>query len=321
MPASRRARSLATGGGLGGRGESIGEILAAIPAFNEGKTIGSVVLEARQHVDEVAVIDDGSTDNTAWIAERAGATVIRHSVNRGYGAAIRSCFDYARINGTKVLVILDGDGQHNPSAIPHVARPVIQGHADIAIGSRFLSQQDKRTVPLYRRFGIRALTHLTNLGMRRLSKVEDAQSGFRAYSRRAVDVLDPLEAGMGASAEILWDANKAGLSVKEVPIRANYSVDGSSEGPVRHAMGVVVSMLRYVETEHALAAFGLPGLLLTLLGLALGLDVVNRYYASPTNSLAIGDALLTILALIGGMMFMFTSLILHAVINANRRTL
>src|SRR3989442_10556053 len=101
----------------------MGEILAAIPAHNEAKTIGSVVISAMQYVDEVAVIDDGSTDGTASIAERAGATVIRHDGNQGYGAAIRSCFEYARTNGTQVLVILDGDGQLRHEAIARTVQP------------------------------------------------------------------------------------------------------------------------------------------------------------------------------------------------------
>src|SRR2546426_980236 len=234
----------------------MGEILAAIPAHNEAKTIGSVVLSAMQYVDEVAVIDDGSTDGTAWIAERAGATVIRHDGNQGYGAAIRSCFDYARTNGTQVLVILDGDGQHRPEAIPRVVKPVRDGRADISIGSRFLKPESLSKVPRYRRFGIRVLTKLTNSGSRLRARVKDGQSGFRAYSRRAVDALDPRERAMGASAEILWDADRRGLRIVEVPIQVDYDVDGSSQGAVRHGLSVVGSMVRYLETERPVTVFG-----------------------------------------------------------------
>lgn len=295
------------------------KIIAGIPAFDEEKTIGSMVLAARRYVDEVVVVDDGSNDRTAWIAEQAGAYVVRHDVNRGYGAAVRSCFRHARNNGTELLVILDGDGQHHPDAIPQVIEPILQGRADVSIGSRFLRPTSLAKVPRYRRFGIKVLTKLTNLGSRNNRHVVDGQSGFRAYSRRAVDTIDPLEENMGASAEILWEADKWGLKVVEVPIEVDYDIGGSTQGPIRHALGVIGSMVRYVETEHPLLTMGLPGALFIIFGMALGLDVVERYYASPTHSLAVGLAMLTILFTIVGSMLGLGGIILHAVMNANKR--
>ena len=143
---------------------------------------------------------------------------------------------------------------------------------------------------------------------------------FRAYSRRAVDALHVRETGMGASAEILWEADKHGLRVREVPVQVDYDGEGSTEGAVRHALGVVRSMIRYVETEHPIGVFGVPGATLFTIGIALGLDVTSRYYASgPARDLAIGDAILTLLLIVMGMLLGFTGLILHAVIAANRR--
>jgi glycosyltransferase involved in cell wall biosynthesis len=293
---------------------------AAIPAFNEEKTIGSLVLSTRAYVDEVVVIDDGSTDRTAHIAEQAGARVLRHGSNRGYGAAIRSCFDYARNNGTKVLVILDGDGQHDPEAIPRVVEPVLCGDADVSIGSRFLHAKSRGRVPRYRRFGIKALTTLSNLGTRN-RPVTDGQSGFRAYSRKAVNLLDPQEADMGAGAEILWDANRRGLRVTEVPIDVDYGFKEPSKGAVRHALRVIGSMVRYIETEHALAMFTLPGVVLFIAGVILGFNVLDRYYSMPIaeRALPVGLALVTLLLVLLGVLLSFTGLILHAVINANKR--
>jgi glycosyltransferase involved in cell wall biosynthesis len=298
----------------------LGTVVAGIPAYNEEKTIGSLVIEARRHADIVAVVDDGSTDKTAWIAEQAGATVIRHGANRGYGAALGTCFEFARANGTSALVIMDGDGQHRPEAIPRLLEPILNGSADITVGSRFLDRQALAKIPRYRRFGIGVLTKITNVMTDKDRRVTDAQCGFRAYSRRAVDTIVPKEKGMGASAEILWEADKSHLRVVEVPVEVDYDLDGSTEGPIRHAWGVLSSMVRYVETEHSLAAFGIPGAILIALGILLGIDVINRYYASPPpRELAVGLGLVTLLLMILGMLMAFTGLILHAVINANRR--
>ena len=99
-------------------------IIAAIPAYNEEKTIAKVVVRAMEHVDEVVVIDDGSTDDTAIIAEHLGARVVRHDGNLGYGAAIRSCFSVARDLNSDALVILDADGQHSADDIPKLLTPI-----------------------------------------------------------------------------------------------------------------------------------------------------------------------------------------------------
>ncbi len=263
------------------------------------------------------VADDGSTDKTALIAERAGAKVLRHETNQGYGAAIRTCLEYARNNGTDVLVILDGDGQHRPESIPAVVDPVARGVADICIGSRFLDLRTSSKVPSYRRFGIRLLTSLTNLRTRRNGHLRDAQSGFRAFSRAAIETIDPRENAMGASVEMLWDADKHGLRIAEVPVEVDYEHKASSQGPLQHGVSVIGSMIRYVETEHALLFFGVPGLVLILVGLGLGASAIDTFYR--TSRFPMGPALVTMLILVLGLLFSFTALILHAVINATRR--
>ena len=95
-----------------------GAITAILPAFNEEVSIGSLVLHCRQHADCVIVVDDGSKDHTAEIAEMAGAKIIRHPANKGKGAALKTGFELAAQNGTKVIVTLDSDGQHDPEEIP-----------------------------------------------------------------------------------------------------------------------------------------------------------------------------------------------------------
>jgi len=292
-------------------------VVAAIPAFNEEKTIGSIVLLARRYVNQVLVVDDGSTDHTALVAERAGAVVVSHGTNRGYGSALRSCFSYARLHDVDVLVILDGDGQHRPQFIPTVIGPIKQGDTDVSIGSRFLAKKSEEMIPRHRRVGIKILTLLSNLGSKTGSRVRDGQSGFRAFSRAAINALDPVEKEMGASAELLWEANRKGLTIKEVSIEVDYLVGGSTKGALHHGLEVMGSMIRYVETEHALLFFGVPGLVLFLVGLVTGLRVIEVY--DRTSELAIGTALIASTSLLLGVLLGFTGLVLHAVINTSRR--
>ena len=149
-----------------------GRSLAVIPCYNEEATIGSVVLKAKRHVDEVLVIDDGSTDTTIKIAEYAGAKVLKHSKNKGYGSAIQSGFKYARENNFDILTTLDGDGQHDADSIPTVMTAILEEGADISIGSRFINGNGNN-IPLYRRFGIGILTRITNTGSKKMHKTTD----------------------------------------------------------------------------------------------------------------------------------------------------
>src|SRR5213078_1751746 len=113
------------------------KILVAIPAFNEGPTIGSVVLKARQFANEVVVVDDGSSDDTAETAALAGAHVIQHARNLGKGLAIRSAWLYARERTPQAFVLLDGDHQHNPNDIPRLAETILSGKSAVVIGVRW----------------------------------------------------------------------------------------------------------------------------------------------------------------------------------------
>ncbi|MBM3118684.1 MAG: glycosyltransferase family 2 protein [Chloroflexi bacterium] len=233
------------------------KIIAAIPAYNEAGFIGEVVSKAKRFVNEVVVIDDGSTDNTARTARSAGAIVIAHNANKGYGEAIKSCFKVATMEGADILVILDGDGQHDPNDIPKLLAPLLTKEADMVIGSRFLppaqltqgTQQTQRTnIRRYRKFGINTITFLLNLGSK--TRVSDAQSGFRAYSRRLLDALSPTEKGMAASVEILIRAREKGFVIAEVPISCVYHSQSSSLNPVIHGLSVALTVIKLRLFRH-----------------------------------------------------------------------
>ena len=280
-------------------------VIAAIPCFNEERCIGSVVLKTKKFVSSVIVIDDGSTDATAEVAEAAGASVHQHDRNRGYGAAIHSALEKGKQLGADVLVIIDGDGQHDPKDIPKLVKPLIDGEADVVIGSRFLGQGKKP--PFYRRVGQRVLTTVTNVGSGQ--KVSDSQSGFRAYSSKALNALNLAEDGMSVSSEMQFAIGKSGLKVKEVPIDVTYE-GKAKRSPVEHGIGVLSRVLVLFSLRQPLLLFGLPGLALLVGGLVLGARVLAVY--SNTHELAIGNGMITILLCLSGLLALFTALMLQA---------
>ncbi len=130
--------------------------VACIPAFNEERTIGKVIVGTLPYVDRVIVCDDGSGDMTAAIAEKLGANVIRHERNKGKGDAFRSLFSASRDLGADVMITIDGDDQHDPSDIPKLLDPIAKGQADVVIGSRF--HPENKGIPSYRKVGNKLLT-------------------------------------------------------------------------------------------------------------------------------------------------------------------
>ncbi len=216
------------------------KVVAAIPCHNEERYIVDVVARSLSHVDAVIVVDDGSTDSTARNAEAQGASVVRHPTNQGPGAAVATGFSAALEAGADVVVTLDGDGQHNPDEIPLLSSPIVEGQADIVVGSRFLN--GRSNAPLYRRFGIGVITYLYNLGAR--DRLRDSQSCFRAYSRRLLEEIPLTERGFGFSVEILIQARRRGYRIAEVPISCAYHRESHSLNPVHHGLAVALKVLR-----------------------------------------------------------------------------
>jgi glycosyltransferase involved in cell wall biosynthesis len=291
-------------------------VVAVIPAYNEERCIGSVVLRARAHVDAVLVVDDGSTDATGQIAAAGGAIVVRHEHNLGKGAALNTGLRKARELCPEALVLLDADGQHLPGEVPDVLAPVLAGEADIVVGSRYIANGGgnehanghSNGIPRHRVLGHRAFTTLTNLtsGVR----VSDSQSGFRALSSRAAEALNFTSDGFSVESEMQFLAHELGLRVVEVPISADYA-DRAKRPVMAHGLLVLNGVLRLVGQYRPLLFFGLGGLSLLLLGLAWGGWVVFIYRSSHT--LAVGYALISVLLTIIGSLGLFAGLILHSV--------
>lgn len=278
------------------------KILVCIPAFNECEAISEIVKRASKHAAEVLVCDDGSQDGTDRLAEAAGAIVIRHTKNQGYGATIKTLFEAAKGKDPDVMVTLDSDGQHDPDQIPQVVKPILYDGFDIVVGSRYLTDHDRQQIPVLRGVGIKVITTLA----RRISygNITDAQSGFRAYSRKALQKIRLFEKGMPVSTEILIKAKQENLIIREVPVTVSYNMKNTStHNSVSHGMSIVYSLMQFVIIRHPMLFIGLPGLALLIVSAlfisqALDLFSETRYVSTPLILLSIGSALIGIIMLV-----------------------
>jgi len=289
------------------------KIIMGIPAFNEEKNIASIIAKLSDVADSIIVCDDGSTDLTSKIAERMKAVVITHEKNLGYGAAIRSIFLKAKEMNGDVLVTFDADGQHRIEDIQNVIKPIIDQEADLVIGSRFLDESEKE-VPRYRKVGIKIITKVTNASIKK--QLTDSQSGFRAYSKKILNELNPSELGMGISTEILIKASSKNFRITEVPIKILYSGDTSTHNPVSHGSSVIFSTIKYTSIEHPLKFYGIPSMILFIIGISFTYLAVE-YYAEigrlNTNLtiIATGTVLIAVVLLI-------TSILLYSLVSVVR---
>ena len=272
-------------------------IVAAIPAYNEEYTIGKIVLLSQKYVDKVLVCDDGSQDLTGEIAEKLGAIVIRHEKNTGKGAALRSLFR---------------NNQHDPNDIPKLIEPILKGEADIVNGSRFLEDISDE-IPLHRKLGNKFLSKLTNT----VGNIEitDTQSGFRAYSRKALEQIEISTNGIGVDTEIILKAR--GLRIKEVPITCRYRNIKAKRNPFKHGFDVLVTIINYVVEKRPLLIVGVPGLFVFAGGCFTLFYVIYKYF--QIRQLALGTMLLAIMSIVVGAFAMFTALILYTISREKNR--
>jgi len=265
-----------------------------------------------KYVDRVVVCDDGSVDLTGEIAGGLGAVVVRHERNLGYGAALRSLFREALELGAEVVVTLDGDGQHDPTEIPRLMERMGTGDVDIVIGSRFL-EGGGSGAPGWREAGIKLITELASNGGLELT---DAQSGFRAYGRGALESLVLTEERMGISTEILLKAGENGLRVMEVPVNISYSGDSSTHNPVVHGFEVLFSTLKHLSMKRPLLFYGLPGFLSLLVSSFFWVLTIRIFTMRGTISTNV--ALIALSTSVVGLILMTTAVILWTIISVIR---
>ncbi|MCG6154850.1 glycosyltransferase family 2 protein [Rubinisphaera margarita] len=197
-----------------------------VAAYNEGSRLSSTLSKLTRQSFNVVVVDDGSSDDTAAIAARFPVWVLRHPINCGQGAALKTGIDFALARGAEYLVTFDGDGQHEVDEIPRLLTPLVSGKADAALGSRFLGVA--RNMPFTRWLTLKAGILFTRVvsGVR----VTDVHNGFRAMTRRAASVISIRQPRMAHASEILDEICLHGLRFVEVPVTITYATDTLEKG-------------------------------------------------------------------------------------------
>lgn len=203
------------------------DICILLPGYNEEKMIGQVISKARKVINDVIVVDDGSTDDTYQIAKSAGAIVIRHEVNKGKGAALKTGFQYALEHNYQAVITMDSDGQHDVNDIPNFLNALSERKAGIVIGSRM---KDISTMPAIRKVTNKLTSYISSLLMRQ--KVDDSQSGFRLITSDVLRSIKLESDRYDMESEILIKASRAGFQIISVPIKTIYGQEKSKINPL-----------------------------------------------------------------------------------------
>ena len=290
-------------------------ILVCIPAFNEEHFIGKLIKNCLKYADQVVVCDDGSVDNTYEIADAAGANVIRHEKNCGKGEAFQSLFQFARHSNVDVIVTIDGDGQFLPEEIPKLVKKIESNEADVVIGYRFDGAAE---MPNYRKFGNKMLDKMTNMATQ--LSVRDTQSGFRAYSKNIIKLIDFKKKGFGVDTEILINAAKNGARISEEKVSVIYQTGSqtSTKNPISHSGEVITSLLEIIAIRSPLKFVGTPGIILIILGIYFAIDVTLTY--TEIGYFSIPFTLIGVSCLVVGLILFLTSILLYSLSKRSKKS-
>lgn len=261
-------------------------ITAILPAHNREIQIGTLVLKTKKHVDHVLVIDNGSTDRTGEMAQLAGAEVIRNPRNMGTGAAIKSGFEYVGRNGAKVIVTMDLDGDQNLEDIPRLIGPILKGEADVVSGEWRMD---------------------VNTGLS-TSKIHGS---IQAFARHTLPAFRFKSNGKTTGKDMLIEAVNAGLRVKEVEMGVKKSANYTHEKHESHILKTLIKIFEDIELSEPLYYLIIPGLVCTIIGMGLGLNILNDFIMGEV--LKFWPMFFMIVMTISGVFMTFTGIILHSV--------
>jgi glycosyltransferase involved in cell wall biosynthesis len=218
-------------------------IVAVIPAYNEAPRLGAVLVSLKGVVDEIIVVDDGSQDETSYVAQQEGVHLLRHDINRGQGAALKTGTMAALTLAPDIIVHLDADGQHDASTIALLLAPLKNQQADIVYGSRFAGV-DAHGMPASRRVLLRVARLFSQYILGIPHVVTDPQSGLRAMRASVAEALVFAQDGMAHCSEILRWVTRSSFRWQEVPVRVHYTQASLQKGQkASHAFKIVWELL------------------------------------------------------------------------------
>lgn len=281
------------------------KIIAIIPAFNEESTIGEVIKSTLQFVDEVLVINDGSTDNTVAAARNAGANITDNIVNRGLGKTIKRGYAEAIRHGADIIVQIDADGQYDPKEIPLLIQPIMENKADLVLGSRL--ENLKYDMPWLKKQGNKAFSWL----LRRLTgeDIKDGQTGFRAARKEIFETIE-IQGDFTYTQEMIVKVAKEGWRIVNVPVNFFERRAGDSRlisNPISYAWRAWIIIIRTMRDYDPLKFFGVPGIVLSVAGIFLGSAIVYKFalvgYIGHTPAV-----ILTALFVMSGIQLLFLAL-------------
>lgn len=269
------------------------KIVIMIPAYNEEKTIGSVISDIPRNIADdvkVVVIDDGSADNTVKVAKESGADkIVSHDINKGLGVTFQTGIEIALKMNADIIVNIDADGQFNPNDIPKLIKPITEGKADMVTCSRFLDKNLVPDMPWIKKFGNAIFTKLVS----RLTKQKftDTQCGFRAYSKEAA-LRMTLFGVHTYTQEVFLDLATKRMRILEIPCE----VKGVREGKSRlvtnvfsYGLKVLLIIIRSFRDYQPLKFFGTIGFGVFFIGFVIGITMFVRWIftgiVSPYRSL------------------------------------
>ncbi|MCY1061969.1 glycosyltransferase family 2 protein [Nannocystis sp. SCPEA4] len=202
------------------------DVTIVVPCYNEGPVIGEVLAELRRAWPHVIAVDDGSGDDTYARLQSTGATVVRHAVNLGQGAALQTGIELALHRGARFVVTFDGDGQHRAEDVAALVAPLAEGRADVALGSRFLGGTEG--MPSGRRVVLRLATAFTRVAAG--LDLTDTHNGLRAFTAEAARKLRITQNRMAHASEILHEIRRLRLRFVEVPVTIRYTERSRRKG-------------------------------------------------------------------------------------------
>ena len=283
-------------------------IVALIPAYNAKHTIAEVIFKTKKIIKNplnIIVYDDGSTDETAFIAESCGVFVVRSEVNKGKGHALKVLFElakarYERLKDRAVFVTLDADMQHDPYDMPRLIEPILNNEADIVFGVR-----RPKDIPTWRRWGNQILDFLTR------RKHKETQCGFRAYNWKALNEIEIKSKGFSVNGEI-YDQAVGKLRCAYVEVGVKYDEFSHTKSPIAHFLEVV-NFLFLRKPLRNLGLLGSAGFIIGILEIG---EVIRRW--NLYHELALGTFLTGMLFVILGAFTFYTGLILHVLMERSK---